>query len=253
MACRCEEEFNPWPSFVDIFSSVILVLLLFLLVVLVNLGYYAQFKYKVSYTGSISNDDIILNNNRSSEENEVNTKKVTDPSAGSNSNSDINIQIIQEQKQRILTLQNQIQAKENQNSAEKTDKLESPGIDVADKEDTGKEDQKIIQNAEYLIITYKGNEVFIDDGITRKVKQFLSAAKDKYANHQIYIYTKDMKQQLSATISKQISLARTMSTRNLIRKFGYEKKDVRIDLSTEPEIKEKIDDTNGYLVIKIKK
>jgi len=40
MSCKCEEEFNPWPSFVDIFSSVILVLLLFLLVVLANLGYY---------------------------------------------------------------------------------------------------------------------------------------------------------------------------------------------------------------------
>ena len=63
MAKRCEDEFNPWPSFVDIFSSVILVMLLFLLVVLVNLGYYAQFKYKVSYTGSISSDEVILNSN----------------------------------------------------------------------------------------------------------------------------------------------------------------------------------------------
>jgi hypothetical protein len=32
MAQKFEEEFNPWPSFVDLFSSVILVLLLFLLV-----------------------------------------------------------------------------------------------------------------------------------------------------------------------------------------------------------------------------
>ena len=63
MACKIEEEFNPWPSFVDIFSSVILVMLLFLLVVLVNLGYYAQFRYKVSYTGSITTDDLILNDN----------------------------------------------------------------------------------------------------------------------------------------------------------------------------------------------
>ena len=65
MAKRCEDEFNPWPSFVDIFSSVILVMLLFLLVVLVNLGYYAQFKYKVSYTGSIATDDLIVNDNPS--------------------------------------------------------------------------------------------------------------------------------------------------------------------------------------------
>jgi hypothetical protein len=253
MACRCEDEFNPWPSFVDIFSSVILVLLLFLLVVLVNLGYYAQFKYKVSYTGSISNDDIILNNNRSSEENEINTKKVTDPSAGSNSNSDINVQIIQEQKQKIITLQNQIEANENQNSKEKVAQIESAGIDVADKNETTNENQKVIQNDEYLIVTYKSNEIFMDDGTTRKVKQFLSAAKEKYGNHQIQIFSQDIKKQLSATISKQISLARTISTRNLIRKFGYEKKDVKIDLSKDPIIKEKIDDTNGYLVITIKK
>ena len=253
MAVRCEDEFNPWPSFVDIFSSVILVLLLFLLVVLVNLGYYAQFKYKVSYTGSISNDDLILNNNRSSEENEINTKKVTDPTAGSASNSDVNIQIIDEQKQKILTLQNQIQVNENQNSAEKTNKLESAGIDIADKEDSKAENQKIIESKDYLIITYKSNEIFIDDGITRKIKQFLSAAKENRGDHQIVIFSKDIKKQLSATISKQISLARTISTRNLIRKFGYEKKDVKIDLTKEPKIKEKIDDTNGYLVITIKK
>ncbi|APW66193.1 hypothetical protein LPB137_10205 [Poseidonibacter parvus] len=253
MASRCEDEFNPWPSFVDIFSSVILVLLLFLLVVLVNLGYYAQFKYKVSYTGSISNDDIILNNNRSSEENELNTKKVTDPSAGSNSNSDINIKIINEQKQRILTLQNQIEVNENQNSAEKSNKIESAGIDIADKNETNDENQKIIENKDYLIVTYKSNEIFVDDGITRKIKQFLSSAKERSGKHEIHIYTKDMKKQLSATISKQISLARTISTRNLIRKFGYEKKDVKIDLTKEPNIKEKIDDTNGYLVITIKK
>ena len=156
-------------------------------------------------------------------------------------------------KQKILTLENQIEVNENQNSAEKTSKLESAGIDIADKDDSKAENQKIIENKDYLIITYKSNEIFIDDGITRKIKQFLSAAKENNAEHQIEIFSKDIKKQLSATISKQISLARTISTRNLIRKFGYEKKDVKIDLSNEPKIKEKIDDTNGYLVITIKK
>jgi hypothetical protein len=250
---RCEEEFNPWPSFVDIFSSVILVLLLFLLVVLVNLGYYAQFKYKVSYTGSISNNDIILNNNKSAEENILNTTKVTDPSAGSSSNSDINIKIIEEQKQMILALENQITSEDSPKSAKAVNEVDSPGIDVADKNANETENQMIVQNNDYLIITYKANEVFIDDAIARKVKQFLSSAKDKYKNHKIYIYSYDIKEQLSATITKQISLARTMSTRNLIRKFGYEKKDVLIDLSGNPEIMEKIDGKNGYLVIKIVK
>jgi len=60
MAGRCLDEFNPWPSFVDIFSSVILVLLLFLLVLIVNIGYYAQFKFKVQYDGSIATDKVVL-------------------------------------------------------------------------------------------------------------------------------------------------------------------------------------------------
>jgi hypothetical protein len=40
---RSKKEFNPWPSFVDIFSSVILVLLFFLLFIIVLLAYYMQF------------------------------------------------------------------------------------------------------------------------------------------------------------------------------------------------------------------
>ncbi len=44
-----------------------------------------------------------------------------------------------------------------------------------------------------------------------------------------------------------------MSIRNLIKKFGYEKKDIKIDLGTKPEIKEDIDPKNGYIVIKIVK
>ena len=252
MSSKCEEEFNPWPSFVDIFSSVILVMLLFLLVTLVNLGYYAQFKYKLSFTGSISTNDLILTNNRSSDETDKDTTKVSDPAAAV-TNSDISLKIINEQKQELLLLQKQIQESRFRGSDKKNDELESPGINVSDKEDTEKEDQTIISNDEYLVVTFTGNEVFVDDGIIRKIKQFLSKAKENYKKHKIIISSSDIKGHISATISKQISLARTISTRNLIRKFGYEKKDVRVDLLGNPDIKEEIEDKNGYLIIKIKK
>ena len=128
MSCKCEEEFNPWPSFVDIFSSVILVLLLFLWVVLANLDYYAQFKYKVSFNGSISTDDLITSSSSSST---TTTESVS--SSGSNPNSDLNIQVIKEQKQMILALQNQLNADPiNVKSAKGSDEIESSGIDVAD-------------------------------------------------------------------------------------------------------------------------
>lgn len=252
MACKVEEEFNPWPSFVDIFSSVILVLLLFLLVVLANLGYYMQFKYKVSYTGSISNSELI--GSPSSTTTSETTQTTSSAANGTNPNSDVNIQIIQEQKQMILALQNQIAVDETAlKSAEGTDEAVSAGINVANKKEDTTELQKMITSDDYLVITYKGDELFVDDAISKQLKDFLSKAKSKNANHQIFIYSSDTKNQISATIARQISLARTMSVRNLIKKFNYEKKDINIDLSTLPEIKEPIDAKNGYIVIKTTK
>ena len=252
MACKIEEEFNPWPSFVDIFSSVILVLLLFLLVVLANLGYYMQFKYKTSYTGSISNSELI--GSPSSTSTSETTQTSSSAANGTNPNSDLNIQIIQEQKQMILTLQNQIAVDPTAlKSAKGTDEAISAGINIADKAEDSTELQKMITSDDYLVITYKADELFVDDAISKQLKDFLSKAKSKNASHQILIYSSDTKNQLSATIAKQISLARTMSVRNLIKKFGYEKKDINIDLSTLPEIKEPIDAKNGYIVIKTTK
>ena len=252
MACKIEEEFNPWPSFVDIFSSVILVLLLFLLVVLANLGYYMQFKYKVSYTGSISNSELI--GSPSSTSTSETTQTSSSAANGTNPNSDLNIQIIQEQKQMILALENQIAADPTAlKSAKGTDEAISAGINIADKAEDSTELQKMITSDDYLVITYKADELFVDDAISKQLKDFLSKAKSKNASHEILIYSSDTKNQLSATIAKQISLARTMSVRNLIKKFGYEKKDINIDLSTLPEIKEPIDAKNGYIVIKTTK
>ena len=252
MACKIEEEFNPWPSFVDIFSSVILVLLLFLLVVLANLGYYMQFKYKTSYTGSISNSELI--GSPSSTSTSETTQTSSSAANGTNPNSDLNIQIIQEQKQMILALENQIAADPTAlKSAKGTDEAISAGINIADKAEDSTELQKMITSDDYLVITYKADELFVDDAISKQLKDFLSKAKSKNASHEILIYSSDTKNQLSATIAKQISLARTMSVRNLIKKFGYEKKDINIDLSTLPEIKEPIDAKNGYIVIKTTK
>ena len=254
MACKIEEEFNPWPSFVDIFSSVILVLLLFLLVVLANLGYYMQFKYKVSYTGSISTSELIGSQSSTTPATTTEVTTSSSSSNGTNPNSDINIQIIQEQKQMILALQNQIAVDPTAlKSAKGTDEAISAGINIADKAEDSTELQKMITSDDYLVITYKADELFVDDAISKQLKDFLSKAKSKNASHQILIYSSDTKNQLSATIAKQISLARTMSVRNLIKKFGYEKKDINIDLSTLPEIKEPIDAKNGYIVIKTTK
>lgn len=251
MACKCEEEFNPWPSFVDIFSSVILVLLLFLLVIIVNLAYQAQFKFRVSYTGTVANEDLILKSNKTMKDGVPDAKEKFDPQKAV-TNSDINVRITKEDEQYLLLLkkQGEAEAVNEKNSAQ----IESPGVHVTGKVDTNDKNQIIKEFDDYMVVSYKADEVFVDDGITKDIKKFLSSMESKYGKgFKIEIYAKEIKDQLSATISKQISLARTMSLRNLFTKFGYEKKNISIDLVNQPEIKENIDDKNGYIVIKIKK
>ena len=246
MSKKCEDEFNPWPSFVDIFSSVILVMLLFLLVLLVNLGYYAQFKFKVSYTGTITTDELIFNSTPSP----LQIEQIVEQEESKKEQT----QNIQEMKQEIVRLKKIIEERTVKAKEKEEAQLESGGIDVADvKDDDNDSKQVLLQNEEYFIITYKGNEIFLDNKIAKDLKLFLLDVKKKYKNHKILITAADVQGQASATVAKQISLARSLGTRNLIRKFGYEKKDVRIDLLASTEVKEDINKQNGYLVIRIKR
>lgn len=257
MAVRCEDEFNPWPSFVDIFSSVILVMLLFLLVVLVNLGYYAQFKYKVSYTGSITTDDLILNDNPEQvqiTEEIVQQKESTTEAQTQKQQTPQDAQTVQALQQEVLRLRKMIKERTVKAKEKEESEIEAGGIDVKDrKDDELKSKQATVISDEYFIVSFKGNEIFIDNEITKKLKVFIEDVKKKYKKHKIMITAADVKGQASATIAKQISLARSIGVRNLIRKLGYEKKDVRVDLLASTEIKEKVNDQNGYLVIRVKR
>lgn len=254
MASRCEEEFNPWPSFVDIFSSVILVMLLFLLVLLVNLGFYAQFKYKVSYTGSISSDDVILNDNPQ----EVKIDKIIEKTQTQTSSQVETIkqqeEIIKSSQKEVLRLRKIIEERLLKSVNKDTADIEAGGIDVKDRKDDDRSSKQVIfENAEYFIVTFKKNEIFFDNAITKKLKAFIAQVKTKYKKHKIVISASDIEGQISATVSKQISLARSIGARNLIRKLGYKKKDVRIDLLGSTEVKENVNKKHGYLIIRVKK
>lgn len=61
MAKKRVEPFNPWPSFVDLFASVIMVVLMFMMVLILNITYYSQFRYKISYTGTVPIKKEVVN------------------------------------------------------------------------------------------------------------------------------------------------------------------------------------------------
>ena len=252
MAVRCEEEFNPWPSFVDIFSSVILVLLLFLLVTIVNIGYYAQFKYKIQYTGSITTDDIILQDNtkkvildEKKKVEDINKDQIVPKELMMPKTEMEMMKKIEQQQKLIQQMQQQMQ----QQVQAATD-IESAGEDMADKKKKDeKSKQKISQTSNIFYITYNANELFIDQGVTEKLKVFIQKIKSENSNSNFNIYGTDPLDQISLTVTKQITLGRAISVRNLLRKFQIDKSQVKLKLSEKPSIPSDIKIDTGVIVV----
>lgn len=228
MARRSSEEFNPWPPFVDIFSSTILVLLLFMLILIVNLGYYAQFKFKISYSGTIATDKIIVEEKttiRNVVEKLVEPEEIVENTVVKSSV----ISEIQEEKQ-----------------------LERAGQDLVQEEDTTATKQETTKIENSLIVNFSEKEIILDDVIITQVKEFILETKKKFPKHKIILSSFEPTNQISATVAKQISLARTLNVRNLIRKLNYKKSDVRIRL-LDSKFRDKLPiHESGYVFINVK-
>lgn len=230
MAKRCEQEFNPWPSFVDLFSSVILVLLLFLLITIVNIVYYSQFKLKVAYTGTVIKDEVVTptqtNKAEAIKEKEEDTK-ITQP----------------------------VKPKEIQKTKVKEHfgDIESAGKDLSRIYEDEVTKQKAVAAEEYLLLNFGSNAIKLDNPVILQTREFINKIKQKNIKHIVKISAVDPTNQISATVTKQISLARTINVRNLIRQMGYDIKDVRIDLLS-PNLQNIANkNENGYIIIRIEK
>ena len=222
MAKKYVEEFNPWPAFVDVFSSVILVMLLFLLITIVNIVYYSQFKFKVAYAGAILNDKVIA---------APETKKVE----------------ILEKKEDTPREVQVVQAKERIGT------IESAGKDLSRIYEDEATKQEVVMAEEYLLVNFGSNAIKIDNPTILLIREFINKIKQKNLKHTVKISAVDPTNQISATVMKQISLARTLNARNLIRQMGYDIKDVRVDLLHPNAAKIINQNKNGYIIIRIEK
>jgi len=229
MGKKCLEEFNPWPPFVDIFSSTILVLLLFMLILIVNLGYYAQFKFKVSYTGTVATDQVIPESNPHQNTVEELVKVEKD-----------DVQIKKVVKTSIIS---DVQEKQE---------FERAGQDLVQVSDKKSTLQKTFEKENSIILNFADKEIILDDPIIEQVKVFIAKMKKKFPKHKVIVSSVEPTNQISATIAKQISLARTLNVRNLIRKQKYKKSDVRIRLIDDEFKKDLPENEAGYVLIYIK-
>jgi len=227
MGKKCIEEFNPWPPFVDIFSSTILVLLLFMLILIVNLGYYAQFKFKVTYSGTIATDQLLV-------EEKTKINKVD--------------KIVKE------VVQKETNVEKTSIVSEIVEKkfLERAGQDLAQEDDKTTTKQEVIQKDNYLVVNFDNKEILLDDITIKTVKDYIAKMKQNFPVHKVIISSVEPTNQVSSTIAKQIALARTLNTRNLIRKLEYKSSDVRIRLIDEKIRKQLPEKESGFVFITIK-
>lgn len=219
---RQVEEFNPWPAFVDLFASIIMVVLMFLLVLIVNVAFYAQYKYKIAYTGSVPVESLIT------EENQENKKP-------------------KDQQKIIETLE-----KEQQKLLDIADEIVVSGVDltVADHEYVRQDN---IINLDWMIIKFMQNELILDPGAIKELQGFIEKAKKEYPNHSVEIFISEPKKQISGTVARQIGLSRALNVRNVVRKQNYKNEDVLVRLRKELPPAQKIEHDSGYVLISIMK
>ncbi len=210
------EEFNPWPPFVDVFSSVILVLLLFLLVTIVNIAYYMQFNAKVSSPSTVKSTENNLNAGIDITD-MVTMKKSTAPSVKSEGKA---------------SLFGGGESTGNALVITKNDKTLNQNIDNKDKE---------------LIVRFNSGEIFADKEIQKNILDFIKRQKQIDKNAKIEISVANSIMIPSTTAAKQISIGRALNIKNLIKKNDYKLSDISLNMKS---IKDK-SYKHGYVKLKV--
>ena len=224
MAKRCPEEFNPWPPFVDIFASVILVMLLFLLITIVNIGYYAQFKYKISYTASVETKVPII----SEEQTKVTTTQ--------KECKEVPKLIIPIDENKAISFHKVVKPshKNANNSLFAGGKNVGNAVSYAvNKEQKKFNNQKIVKRNLKLTVQFQDKEIFVNSSIKRKIKLFVSDINRRSKRAIFTLYVSDPTNVVSSTISKQISLGRILNVKSIVKQSNVKIKNIKMNLQKE--------------------
>lgn len=218
---RSVEEFNPWPAFVDLFASIIMVVLMFLLVLIVNVAFYSQYKYKIAYTGSVSVENLKLEESEEKKEFKDEQKLVESE---------------QKKKDKYLL--------------DVPEEIIASGLDLTVSNHEYIRQENII-HLDWMIIKFMKNELTINPEAIKELEAFIVKAKKEFVDHKIEIFISEPKKQVSATVAKQIGLSRALNVRNIIRKQNYKNEDVFVRLRKDASPAQKIEHDPGYIVISI--
>jgi len=215
-AKRCEEEFNPWPPFVDVFSSVVLVLLLFILVLIVNVAYYTQFNSKVN--------------------SESKTKsKSNNLQAGVDTTDMMSLYKIQ--KPKLDTA--------GKDSLFSGGKSEGNGVS-SDKKNQKPKSQNVHKvSSKEIIIGYESHDIFLQKNAKQKINSFIKKATSD--GKKVIISMAYPTNIMSTTIKKRVSISRIINVKNALKKMGMKLSNIKIKIKNNTDQKF----INGYVKIQI--
>ncbi len=219
-AKKCEVEFNPWPPFVDVFSSVILVLLLFILVTIVNVAYYMQFNAK-SNSQAKSTSQMESLQAGADVTDMMSLSKVVKPAMDAKGSDSLFTGGISEG--------NAISASVSEEAIQKQ---------LVDKHKKGE-----------LTVGFEDKEIFITKAIKTDIQAFIKAEKKKNPSAKFEISVAQPTKILGTTMPKQISLGRALNVKNMIKKMDVKLSHMRLKM-------QKTSDKNygfGYVKIKVVK
>lgn len=218
---RANDEFNPWPPFVDIFASVILVMILFLLITIVNIAYYSQFKFKRSFTGLEVAEDpdhkILIERTV-----EGQTKERAD------SPPVVEARIIQPttEKETSKAQVNEVKEQAQKQLQEQAEPKTESDIGI----ENAKEKEKIMVLDKEVVIIFFDTHLFFGEEAKSKIKQFIHKCLKNNPEAKVRISAGEPQKVVSNTVRKQISLGRILTLKSLVMKEGYNKNQIKLDL-----------------------
>lgn len=182
------DDMNPFIAYVDLFSSIIMVLLLFVLIMFVNVGYYIQFNTK----------DKTSDETNTSEQQ---VEKVTE--------------VVQVKKEDYEKLIQAAQQRETNNTTP------VQGGEVEGNLLTKKSDK--FATADFVdndtVIAFKNNEYFLTKDMVQEVASFMENRLKTDPNAIFYLSVGDSTKLISSTQTKQVSLGRILSLKNSLQEM----------------------------------
>ncbi len=235
MGKRCPEEFNPWPPFVDIFASVILVLMLFLLITVVNIGYYAQFKAKTAYTGSTEDPDAMASEESSKIKVDYCEKRE---------------EVVKIQKQDEMITFHKVMANKLEVDANRSlfsgGKSAGNAIAYAPNADQNNFDKQSAEERErQVLIKFENKEIFLNTSVKQNLRRFVKKYKT-LKGVEFHISVNDPQSFVSKTLARQVSLGRALNIKKLITNMRIPKTSIKLKLQNENPISSKF----GTVIIK---